>query len=130
MALAQMRAGEVPAVAAVRLRIACAAIEQIGDDDVADAIATSVWAESANVNVVGGRLFLAAAALRAVERIRPASAFAALADAASADLSWRSALPPEHARRITRFLRLGGTSSLASLIRRELPDEAPTLSPR
>jgi hypothetical protein len=130
MALAQMRAREVPADAALRLRIACAAIEQIGDDDVADAIATSVWAESANVNVVGGRLFLAAAALRAVERIRPASAFAALADAASADLSWRSALPPEHARRITRFLRLGGTSSLASLIRRELPDEAPTLSPR
>ena len=126
--LARMRAREVPAEAALRLRIACAAVEQIGDDAVADAIAATVWSESANVNVVGGRLFLAAAALRAVERIRPAAAFAALADAARADLSWRSTLPPEHARRITNFLRLTGNSSLAALIRRELPDEAPSTS--
>jgi len=131
-ALARMRAREVPADAALRLRIVCAAVEQVGDDDVADAIAASIWADSTNVNVVGGRLFLAAAALRAVERVRPAAPFAALADAASADLSWRSALPAEHARRITRFLRLGGPSSLAALIRRELPDETPSapLSPR
>jgi len=121
---------EVPADAALRLRIACAAVEQIGDDRVADAIAATVWSDSANVDVVGGRLFLAAAALRAVERIRPAAQFAALADAASADLSWRSTLPPEHARRISNFLRLGGGSSLATLLRRELPGEAPSLSPR
>ena len=129
-ALARMRASEVPADAALRLRIACAAVEQIGDDRVADAIAATVWSDSANVDVVGGRLFLAAAALRAVERIRPAAQFAALADAASADLSWRSTLPPEHARRISNFLRLGGGSSLATLLRRELPGEAPSLSPR
>jgi len=129
-ALAKMRAREVPADAALRLRIACLAVEQIGDDGVADAIAASVWSESTNVNIVGGRLFLAAAALRAVERIRPAAPFAAMADAARADLSWRSALPPEHARRITNFLRLAGSSSLAALLRRELPDEAPSLSPR
>jgi hypothetical protein len=129
-ALARMRGSEVPADAALRLRIACAAVEQIGDDQVADAIAANVWSGSANVDVVGGRLFLAAAALRAVERIRPAAPFAALADAASADLSWRSTLPPEHARRISNFLRLGGGSSLATLIRRELPGEAPSLSPR
>ena len=129
-ALARMRAREVPADAALRLRIACAAVEQIGDDSVADAIAANVWSDSTNVNVVGGRLFLAAAALRAVERIRPAAPFAALADAAGADLSWRSTLPPEHARRISNFLRLGGTSSLAALIRRELPGEAPSLSTR
>jgi hypothetical protein len=131
-ALARMRAKEVPADAALRLRIACATVEHVGDDDVADAIAASVWGETTEVNVVGGRLFLAAAALRAVERIRPAAPFAALADAASADLSWRSALPAEHARRITRFLRLGGPSSLAALIRRELPDEtlSAPLSPR
>jgi hypothetical protein len=131
-ALARMRAREVPADAALRLRIVCAAVEQVGDDDVADAIAASVWSEGTNVNIIGGRLFLAAAALRAVERIRPAAPFADLADAASADLSWRSALPAEHARRITRFLRLGGPSSLAALLRRELPDEAPSapLSPR
>jgi len=129
-ALARMRAKEVPADAALRLRIACAAVEQIGDDGLADAIAATVWSDSTNVNVVGGRLFLAAAALRAVERIRPAAPFAALADAAGADLSWRSTLPPEHARRISNFLRLGGNSSLAALIRRELPGEAPSLSPR
>lgn len=129
-ALARMRAREVPADAALRLRIACAAVEQIGDDSVADAIAAAVWSESTNVNVIGGRLFLAAAALRAVERIRPAAPFAALADAAGADLSWRSTLPAEHARRISNFLRLGGTSSLAALIRRELPGETPSLSPR
>ena len=128
--LAQMRAREVPAEAALRLRIVCAAVEQIGDDGVADAIAASVWSESTNVNVVGGRLFLAAAALRAVERIRPAAIFAGLADAARADLTWRSALPPEHARRITNFLRLSGNSSIAALIRRELPDQAPALTPR
>ncbi len=133
-AIVRMRGREVPADAALRLRIVCAAVEQIGDDAVADAIAASVWTEGAGVDVVGGRLFLASAALRAVERIRPAASFAAFAAAASADLSWRSALPAEHARRITRFLRLGGTSSLAALIRRELPDEAesssPSLSPR
>jgi len=126
--LARMRTREVPAEAALRLRIACAAVEQIGDDAVADAIAATVWSESTNVNVVGGRLFLAAAALRAVERIRPAAPFAALADAARADLSWRSTLPPEHARRITNFLRLAGNSSIAALLRRELPDEAPSTS--
>jgi len=129
-ALTRMRSREVPADAALRLRIACAAVEQISDDAVADAIAASVWSDSTNVNVVGGRLFLASAALRAVERIRPAAPFAALADAARADLSWRSSLPPEHARRITNFLRLAGGSSLAALIRRELPDETPSLSPR
>jgi hypothetical protein len=132
-AIVRMRGREVPADAALRLRIVCAAVEQIGDDEVADAIAESVW-DAASVDVVGGRLFLASAALRTVERMRPATAFTAFADAASADLSWRSALPPDHARRITRFLRLGGTSSLAALIRRELPDEAaspsPSLSPR
>ena len=133
-AIVRMRGREVPADAALRLRIVCAAVEQVADDDVANAIADSVWADAAGVDVVGGRLFLASAALRTVERMRPAAAFTALADAASADLSWRSALPPEHARRITRFLRLGGASSLAALIRRELPDEAaspsPLLSPR
>ena len=129
-ALTRMRSREVPADAALRLRIACAAVEQISDDAVADAIAASVWSDSTNVNVVGGRLFLASAALRAVERIRPAAPFAALADAARADLSWRSSLPPEHARRITNFLRLAGGSSLAALIRRELPDETQSLSPR
>jgi len=128
-AIVRMRGREVPADAALRLRIVCAAVEQIGDDEVADAIAETVWADAASVDVVGGRLFLASAALRAVERMRPAAAFTAFADAASADLSWRSALPPDHARRITRFLRLGGTSSLAALIRRELPDEAPSPSP-
>ena len=131
-AIVRMRSREVPADAALRLRIVCSAVEQIGDDDVADAIALSVWSDGASVDVIGGKLFLASAALRAVERIRPAAAFAAFADAASVDLSWRSALPPEHARRITRFLRIGGTSSLAALIRRELPDEASAapLSPR
>jgi hypothetical protein len=133
-AIVRMRGREVPADAALRLRIVCSAVEQIGDDDVADAIATSVWTDATSVDVVGGRLFLASAALRAVERIRPAATFTAFADAASADLSWRSALPSEHARRITRFLRLGGASSLAALIRRELPDEvaspSPSLSPR
>jgi len=109
-AIVRMRGREVPADAALRLRIVCAAVEQIGDDEVADAIAETVWADAASVDVVGGRLFLASAALRAVERMRPAAAFTAFADAASADLSWRSALPPDHARRITRFLRLGGTS--------------------
>lgn len=129
-ALARLGAHGPRTSAALRLRLACAAVESIGDDDVSDAIANVVWGESADLDVVAGRMWLASAALHAVERIRPASEFAALCDAASTDLSWRSALPPEHARRIGRFLRLGSSSSLVAMIRRELPNEQPTPSLR
>jgi hypothetical protein len=117
-ALGRLRTRGNHASAALRLRVCCAAVENISDEQVVDRIATDIWGADAKDGVMAGRFWLIASALRLTDRVRPYREVENLKAAARTSNDWQLRLPPTLVDALSQFLKLGRKTGLSKRVAR------------